>query len=245
MKEEMTSRQEDRIQAVSSIVSADPAGYASTEDYNRRIYDAARSVPQSAVKPIPAGRLRGMSSINGMWRLKMLTELFGPCGEGWMYEITREQTIPVGTETIIMIGIELKYRLKDGSWSVPIPGVGTAGLVVKESKGLFVDSDAPKKALTDAFSVACKSLGIGADVYFEADADKNLPPVQSAGGLPQPPAGGADMTSQIVHYAHLGGVTLDRILKKYEVDSLDKLTPQQSKEALATCRHYAQKAGGR
>ena len=50
---------------------------------NMRIYDAVRSVPPEAIKPITAGRLKGKSDINPMWRIKVLTEQFGPCGEGW------------------------------------------------------------------------------------------------------------------------------------------------------------------
>ncbi len=51
---------------------------------NMRIYDAVRSVPPEAIKPITAGRLKGKSDINPMWRIKVLTEQFGPCGEGFI-----------------------------------------------------------------------------------------------------------------------------------------------------------------
>ena len=44
------------------------------------IYNLARSVPDEAQKPIAAGRLKGMTDINPMWRIKRLTEIFGPCG---------------------------------------------------------------------------------------------------------------------------------------------------------------------
>lgn len=47
---------------------------------NMSIYNAVRSVPNEAIKPISAGRLKGFSDINPMWRIKKLTEMFGPCG---------------------------------------------------------------------------------------------------------------------------------------------------------------------
>ena len=40
---------------------------------NMKFYDYGRSVPEVAMKPINAGRLKGMSDINPMWRIKTLT----------------------------------------------------------------------------------------------------------------------------------------------------------------------------
>ena len=53
---------------------------------NLKIYNAVRAVPKEALKPIQAGRLKGMSDINPMWRIKALTEQFGVCGFGWYIE---------------------------------------------------------------------------------------------------------------------------------------------------------------
>ena len=39
------------------------------------IYEAVRTPPQEALKAIEAGRLKGMTDINPMWRIKALTEL--------------------------------------------------------------------------------------------------------------------------------------------------------------------------
>lgn len=41
------------------------------------IYEQCREVPKDAQKPIAAGRLKGKTDINPMWRIKKLTELFG------------------------------------------------------------------------------------------------------------------------------------------------------------------------
>ena len=51
------------------------------------IYNKFRSVPAEAQKTIGAGKLKGFTDINPMWRIKMLTEAFGPCGLGWYVEI--------------------------------------------------------------------------------------------------------------------------------------------------------------
>ena len=56
---------------------------------NMTIYNAVRSVPDSAKRRIEAGRLKGKTDINPMWRIKALTEQFGPCGYGNMLSLTR------------------------------------------------------------------------------------------------------------------------------------------------------------
>ncbi|WP_254555280.1 hypothetical protein, partial [Salmonella enterica] len=39
------------------------------------------------------GRLKGMTDINPMWRIKALTEQFGPCGIGWKVEVIEKRII--------------------------------------------------------------------------------------------------------------------------------------------------------
>ena len=50
------------------------------------IYEQCRGVPKDAQKPIAAGRLKGKTDINPMWRIKKLTEIFGPAGIGWKFD---------------------------------------------------------------------------------------------------------------------------------------------------------------
>ncbi|MGN0557737.1 MAG: hypothetical protein ACI4IV_07820 [Acutalibacteraceae bacterium] len=139
---------------------------------NLELYEQFRSVPDSAKRPITAGRLKGKTDINPMWRIKKLTEAFGPCGSGWDYEITRKE-LHGGANGEIMASVDINLFVKYGEeMSRPIPGTGGAMFVSKEKNGMFTDDECFKKALTDAISVACKSLGIGADIYYEKDASK-------------------------------------------------------------------------
>lgn len=57
---------------------------------NLRFYSQGCEVPADALKPIRAGRLKGMSDVNPMWRMKRMTEIFGPVGFGWKYEIVKQ-----------------------------------------------------------------------------------------------------------------------------------------------------------
>ena len=152
---------------------------------NMRIYDAVRSVPPEAIKPITAGRLKGKSDINPMWRIKVLTEQFGPCGEGWYTEGVRYWTVIQEKSLEMAVFCELQLHTKgENGWSAPIYGIGGNTVIAAEKNGLYLDDEAYKKAYTDALSVACKALGIGADVYWQSDRTKYsgvTEPEQTAG----------------------------------------------------------------
>jgi hypothetical protein len=136
------------------------------------IWNEVRSVPKEAQKPISGGRLRGMTDINPVWRLKTLTGIWGPCGVGWKYEIKRTWTDKgFGDEVAAFVEINLFVKHGDG-WSDPIPGLGGSKFIAKEKDGPYTSDECYKMALTDAISVACKALGVGADIYFAADRSK-------------------------------------------------------------------------
>lgn len=140
---------------------------------NMRIYDAVRAVPPEAIKPITAGRLKGKSDINPMWRIKKLTELYGPCGEGWYTDDVRYWTVTQEKSMEMAVFCDLNlFTRGDNGWSKPIYGTGGNTVIAAERNGLYLDDDAYKKAYTDALSVACKALGIGADVYWQSDRTK-------------------------------------------------------------------------
>lgn len=138
---------------------------------NLDIYNRYRQVPDTAKKPISAGRLKGKTDINPMWRIKALTEQFGPCGIGWYYTPVRKWIEACGSEIAAFVDIELYIKV-DGEWSKPISGTGGSMLAAKEKSGIYVSDECYKMATTDALSVACKQLGIGADVYWDTGQSK-------------------------------------------------------------------------
>lgn len=141
---------------------------------NLNIYNQVRAVPQEALKTIGAGRLKGMSDINPMWRIKKLTEMFGPCGLGWWYEIDRQWLESSPTKEVAAF-CNIKLYIVDpesGEVSKPIPGTGGSMFAAQEKNGVHVSDECFKMALTDAISVAAKALGVGADVYWNKDKTK-------------------------------------------------------------------------
>lgn len=142
---------------------------------NLAIYEKVRNVPNEAKKPISAGRLKGMTDINPMWRIKVLTECFGACGVGWWYEITDKKLVPDENtnQTAAFVDILLYYvDPESGNVSHGIPGTGGASFVAQERNGAYLSDECFKMALTDAISVASKALGVGADVYWDKDSTK-------------------------------------------------------------------------
>ena len=91
---------------------------------NLDLYNKYRKVPTEAKKTIQAGKLKGFTDINPMWRIKMLTEEFGICGIGWYTEILNRwiEKGPDGKEAAF---VEIALYIKvNGEWSKPIIGVG-------------------------------------------------------------------------------------------------------------------------
>lgn len=139
---------------------------------NLELYNKIRTVPLEAQKKIMGGRLKGMTDINPMWRIKTLTEQFGVCGFGWKYTID-DMWIEEGAngEKSAFVRITLYIKM-GGEWGDGIPATGGSMFVSNEKTGKYTSDECYKMALTDALSVACKSLGMGADVYFAKDRTK-------------------------------------------------------------------------
>ena len=139
---------------------------------NLEIWEKVRTTPQEALTPITGGRLKGKSDINPVWRLKCLTEQFGPCGIGWYYDILKQWLEPgANGEVAAFININLFYK-SGGEWSKGVFGTGGSSFIAKESSGMYVSDECWKMALTDAISVSCKAIGIAADVYWSKDTTK-------------------------------------------------------------------------
>lgn len=178
----MDTSQINNTDTVAGAPSGTPA-----QNTNMRFYNELRMVPEEAKKPILDGRLRGKTDVNGMWRIKRMTEIFGPCGIGWKYTIRSRRT-EKADENNIAAFVDIDLYVKDpatGQWSEPIPGTG--GNIFKriENSGkVYMDDDCYKKAFTDALSIACKAIGLAADVWFEQDKSKyENDPSRAAGPL--------------------------------------------------------------
>ena len=150
------------------------------------IWQKVARPPKEALKEITGGRLRGKTDISPQWRIKVMTELFGPCGTRWGYNIDRLWTEQGhGGEIMAFAQVTLWYILAkddaDPKDICSVPGIGGAALVANEKNGLYSNDEAYKMAVTDALSVAMKALGVAADIYaglWDGTKYKELGPSQ-------------------------------------------------------------------
>lgn len=139
-----------------------------TENLER--WNRVKQPPTSALKPIKAGKLKGMSDISPQWRLQAMTEEYGEIGHGWYYVVEKTWTVP-GANDELMYFVQVNLYTKDESattgWSAPIAGQGGSKLINNYGeKGLQNNDEALKMAVTDALGVAMKQLGFAADIYL-------------------------------------------------------------------------------
>ncbi len=154
---------------------------------NLEYYNAWAACPKEAQKPIQAGKLKGKTDINPMWRIKMLTAQFGPCGYGWTTRITEHWVERDGNESVAWVRLELRVKI-NGEWTEPIEGVGGSKQCGK-GQGEGINDESFKMAETDALSVACKKLGMAADIYWANDRTKyNAVPAEAVPAKAAAPA---------------------------------------------------------
>jgi hypothetical protein len=131
------------------------------ESENLKVFDALSVPPDWAMKRIAGGRLTGKTDINPQWRIKAMTEQFGPVGTGWRWEIIRLWTEPAPAGQVFAFA-HIHLFVGDGAAT---PGIGGSMLVEQEAKGLYANDEAFKMAITDALSTAMKMHGVGSAVY--------------------------------------------------------------------------------
>lgn len=195
---------------------------------NLGIYNQCREVPQHAQRSIQDGKLKGKTDINPMWRIQKLTEMFGPCGFGWFVtdvEQWREECKVITRDGVevseVTVHVKLALIVKlDGKWSEKIIGYGGSKMAGK-GQGDQANDECFKMAYTDAISVACKMLGMGADVYWQADSTKYTQgaPVQQQAAPAPAPAQPAQQTGE----ADIQ-LSLDLIAAINECKSMEELT---------------------
>ena len=204
---------------------------------NLEFYNSVAEVPESAKTPIGAGRLKGMTDINPMWRIQKLTESFGMCGFGWKYEIV-DKHLERGADGVVCVFVDIALYIKhNGEWSDAIIGTGGSTFVAAEKNGLYTSDECFKMALTDALSVACKALGMGANVYWQGGRTKytSIPETKQESPLPNPVFGGVQyetaQTPRSIFLAKLKEKGIDA--KEYAKEKgLDKSTTDERYEEL-------------
>jgi hypothetical protein len=137
-----------------------------------------------------AGGFKG-TAVKPIWITQRLTEMFGPCGEGWGFEKPEFQLVNTPTDTLVYCTVTAWYL--DEKKQHFIYGVGGDKVVVQRQSGPFCDDEAFKKAFTDALGNAFKFVGVAADVHMGLfDDSKYVAEVTAEFHPPKNPTTGED-----------------------------------------------------
>ncbi len=98
----------------------------------------------------------GFTAISAHYQIMRATEVFGPIGQGWGYY----SGAPIISDGVILVPVTVWHGSRDNEFG-PVLG----GAELKDKNGRM-DSDAGKKAGTDALTKCLSQLGFNADVFL-------------------------------------------------------------------------------
>jgi len=125
---------------------------------NMKLWDAVSKTDPAHTKTV--NQRGGFTAIGANYQIKMATEQFGPIGIGWGY-IAGE---PIFSGTLIIVPVTMWHGERSNTFG---PELGCEAMVSQGRDGKDrIDTDAPKKATTDALTKLLSRLGFNADVFL-------------------------------------------------------------------------------
>lgn len=128
---------------------------------NLRHWNAFADIDPKFTKPISGKAYKGTSP-NPQYVIRCLTEMFGPVGEGFGWEVVREDFTPLGDEVLHWCRIKFWHTSPENAFD----SYGQTKALMKTKNGLMLDEDAPKKSLTDAIIKAASHVGVAANIFL-------------------------------------------------------------------------------
>lgn len=128
---------------------------------NLDLWNRHADIDPKFTKPITGKPYRGTSPSpqHVIW---CLTEMFGPVGEGFGWDVVAEGFQPLLDETLHWCRIRFWHTSRAYCWDA----YGQTKAVAKTRNGLVADEDAPKKSLTDAIIKAASQLGVAGNIFL-------------------------------------------------------------------------------
>lgn len=142
-----------------------------------RLWKQGEETPVSATKDPEPGSGQVGTSINGLAMIKRATEMFGPIGIGFGFDIDEERfddgapimqnNTVVCNSSMHTIRVTLWYRDPDSNAVGKVTHFGHTKYVYPIYGGkIKTDWEAPKKSMTDAMKKCLSQVGVFADVYM-------------------------------------------------------------------------------
>jgi len=187
---------------------------------NLRIWSKVEKTNPAHTKKV--NQRGGFTAISAAYQILAATEQFGPIGEGWGYE-TGDPTI---SHDLIIVPVTLWHGNRENRFG---PMLGCEEL--KDSKGR-VDSDAPKKAVTDGLTKLLSQLGFNADVFlgkyddskYVAQMEREFAKQEPAESKPDPDSYISDETRNwLAGQIDASATTIGAVCAQYQIQSLKEL----------------------
>lgn len=151
---------------------------------NMSIWEKVQTTDTRFTKDAKVGGQQ-ITSLNGTAMIMKATEVFGPAGIGFGWNVVEER-FDKGAEMFsgegdkrVSLGFELNHTIKITFWFMldgqrgEIEQYGCTQYLYKSKYGTTTDGEAPKKSLTDAIKKALSMLGFSADVFLGMFDDVN------------------------------------------------------------------------
>ena len=121
---------------------------------NKIYWDQLKKTDPRFTKRINKG-FGEITTIDPQWQIMKMTEVFGPVGQGWGYDVKYTYT-----DQLVFAEVTLWIECKSENYG-PVCSVQKLW-----RKTGALDDEAPKKAMTDAMTKALSHLGVSADVFL-------------------------------------------------------------------------------
>ncbi len=142
---------------------------------NLSIWTQVEKTDPAATSPMFTADGTNLTAINHNYQIKRATELFGPCGFGWGYNVINASIIDGGMSGNIQTkvsSVQIEFWYKHQNEVCKFSHFGQTPFVTATKDGIAVtDDDAHKKSLTDAIGKALSMLGFSADIFGQGSSD--------------------------------------------------------------------------
>jgi len=126
------------------------------QNKNMKIWETLSKTNPEYTRLVPSSYGKKITSIDPMYQIQMMTDMFGPVGLGWKYKVDYKYV-----DQLVFAEVTIKYFTNE--WHEYGPVCSVQSLYKTNGK---LDDEAPKKAMTDAMTKAFSHLGMSADVFL-------------------------------------------------------------------------------
>ena len=187
---------------------------------NMKLWNAVEKTDPNYTKHV--SQRGGFTAISANYQIMQATKQFGSIGIGWGY-IAGD---PIFHETLIYIPVTLWHGDRSNTFG---PMLGCEEWKDKNGR---VDSDASKKATTDAITKLLSQLGFSADVFLGKYDDQKYVEALREEFTEKPPMIDQTQRGIIIDLAKAAEVNIMTILESYSAKNIDALTEAQGEKII-------------